>query len=245
MTSPFLSEDCLSLSVYAPPVRAWGQKLPVIIFIHGGAFMAGGQDVPYQIPANWVQDSQEHIVVTFNYRLNIFGFPNAAAFAGDSTKQNPGLLDQKLAIQWVKDYISYFGGDPERITLWGQSAGAISAAWYQYAAFDPSFPQVSAVIMDSGTEIFPLARASTEDVKHGNFTAVATEVGCGGLSPQEELECMQTADAEHIEAFLQENMEELMSGKPFIYFTSVVDNRTVFGNYTDRAIKKEILDVVS
>ncbi|KAK4671792.1 hypothetical protein QC764_608760 [Podospora pseudoanserina] len=243
MTSPFLSEDCLSLSVYAPPVRAWGQKLPVIIFIHGGAFMAGGQDVPYQIPANWVQDSQEHIVVTFNYRLNIFGFPNAAAFAGDSTKQNPGLLDQKLAIQWVKDYISYFGGDPERITLWGQSAGAISAAWYQYAAFDPSFPQVSAVIMDSGTEIFPLARASTEDVNHGNFTAVATEVGCGGLSPQEELECMQTADAEHIEAFLQVNMEELMSGKPFIYFTSVVDNRTVFGNYTDRAIKKEILDV--
>ncbi|KAK0672623.1 Alpha/Beta hydrolase protein [Cercophora samala] len=245
VTSPFLSEDCLSLSVYTPPpaVGLPSQSLPVIIFIHGGAFTAGGQDVPYQIPASWVQDSQEHIVVTFNYRLNIFGFPNAAAFDGDNTKQNPGLLDQKLAIQWVKDHIANFGGDPNRITVWGQSAGAISAAWYQYAAFDPSFPQVAAIIMDSGTEIFPLARASTEDVKHGNFSAVATNVGCGGLSPEQELECMQKADAKDIEGFLQKNMEELMSGKPFIYFTSVVDNITVFGNYSEKAIKKEILNV--
>ncbi|KAK4175910.1 Alpha/Beta hydrolase protein [Triangularia setosa] len=246
MTSPFLSEDCLSLSVYAPPARLSGQQqqqFPVIIFIHGGAFTTGGQDIPYQIPANWVQSSQEHIVVTFNYRLNIFGFPNAAAFDGENTKQNPGLLDQKMAIQWVKDHISNFGGDPDRITLWGHSAGAISAAWYQYAAVDPSFPQVQAIIMDSGTEIFPLARASTEDVKHGNFSAVATEVGCGGLGPEEELECMQNADAEEIEEFLQRNMEELMSGEPFIYFTPVVDNRTVFGNYTDKAIRGKILNV--
>ncbi|KAK4198270.1 Alpha/Beta hydrolase protein [Triangularia verruculosa] len=243
-TSPFLSEDCLSLSVYTPPVQFTGQQLPVIIFIYGGAFTAGGQDVPYQIPANWVQDSQEHIVVTFNYRLNIFGFPNAAAFSGDNTKQNPGLLDQKMAIRWVKDHIAHFGGDPNRITLWGQSAGAISAAWYQYAAFDPSFPQVERIIMDSGTEIFPLARASTEDVKHGNFSAVAKHLGCDGdKTPQEELECMQKADAREIEGLLQKNMEEVMSGKPLIYFTAVVDNRTVYRNYSEKAIKGEILNV--
>ncbi|KAK0726631.1 Alpha/Beta hydrolase protein [Apiosordaria backusii] len=245
MTSPFLSENCLSLSIYAPPATLQSEikPLPVIIFLHGGAFTAGGQDVPYEIPANWVQESQQHIVVTFNYRLNIFGFPNPAAFNGDASKQNPGLLDQKMAIQWVKDYIGNFGGDPNRITLWGQSAGAVSAAWYQYAAVDTSFPQVEGIIMDSGTEIFPLARASSEDVNHGNFTAAATEFGCGGLEPKQELECMQKADAADIEGYLKRNMEELMSGKPWIYFTAVVDNYTVFGNYTEKAIKGEILKV--
>ncbi|KAK4170004.1 Alpha/Beta hydrolase protein [Cladorrhinum sp. PSN259] len=241
-TCPDTSEDCLTLSVYAPPVPPH-RKLPVIIFIYGGSFTFGGQNVPYQIPAKWVQRSQAHIVVTFNYRLNILGFPNAAALKpGES---NLGLLDQREAIKWVRDNIEAFGGDTDRITLWGHSAGSISAAWYQYAYDTPEKdPIVSAIVMASGTEILPLARASTQDVKHGNFTAMAEKFGCGGAkSPEEELTCMQGVDINEMEVYLKGEMTKLMMGQPAVYFTAVADGVTVFDNYKQRADEGHILKV--
>ncbi|MCV5168852.1 carboxylesterase family protein, partial [Escherichia coli] len=105
----------------------------------------GGQDVPVQIPTDWVQRTKSHIVVTLNYRLNIFGFTNALGIIVD--EQNVGLLEKRLAVEWVQDNIEAFGGDPTRITLWGQSAGAVSAGYFQSAY--PTDPIVNAVIMDS------------------------------------------------------------------------------------------------
>ncbi|KAK3983992.1 Alpha/Beta hydrolase protein [Cladorrhinum sp. PSN332] len=237
------SEDCLTLSVYTPPVPR-GRKLPVIIFIYGGSFTFGGQDVPYQIPAKWVQQSQAHIVVTFNYRLNILGFPNAAGL--EPGERNPGLLDQREAVKWVRDNVEAFGGDTDRITLWGHSAGSISAAWYQYAYDTPDKdPIVSAIVMASGTEILPLARASTEDVRHGNFSAVAKEFGCDGAkSPGEELACMQMVDVKDLEVYLKGQMAKLMTaGQGAIYFTAVADGVTVFEDYKQRAAEGHILKV--
>ncbi|KAH8742254.1 Alpha/Beta hydrolase protein, partial [Diaporthe sp. PMI_573] len=77
-TTGDISEDCLTLSVCAP-ANATGspEGVPVLIFIYGGGFGVGGQDVPYQIPTQWVDRSPDHIVVSFNYRVGIFGFPNA------------------------------------------------------------------------------------------------------------------------------------------------------------------------
>lgn len=95
-----------------------GALLPVAFFMPGGAFTIGGVDVPYQIPAGLVERTQKLIVVTVNYRLNIFGFPNAAALA----EQNLGILDQRLALEWVHSNIAAFGGDPDRIIMWGHSA---------------------------------------------------------------------------------------------------------------------------
>lgn len=105
------SEDCLKVSVWAP--RGAKKDLPVLLWIYGGSFKFGGTNVPYQIPTQWVQRTKDHIVVAMQYRVNIFGFPNAAGL--DDDKQNLGLLDQRLAVEWVRDNIAAFGGDVSRI----------------------------------------------------------------------------------------------------------------------------------
>lgn len=127
-----ISEDCLTLSMWTPRNASAGtypngggygngtgkaELLPVLVFIPGGAFTTGGQNVPYQIPEKVVERRQDVIVVTINYRLNIFGFPNSKAL----TEQNLGLLDQRVALEWVAKNIEAFGGDPKRVVLWGQS----------------------------------------------------------------------------------------------------------------------------
>ncbi|OGM48947.1 hypothetical protein ABOM_003199 [Aspergillus bombycis] len=117
-----VSEDCLTVSIWAPSRIC--EALPVVIFLHEGGLGSGGTSVQYQIPANWVERSQSHIVVSIQYRLGVFGFLSSHALR--ETSQNLGLLDQRLAIEWVRDNIAVFGGNPEQTTLWGQSAGAAS-----------------------------------------------------------------------------------------------------------------------
>jgi carboxylesterase type B len=116
-TTGHISEDCLTLSIWAPLRSVQAQEdegeeglLPVLVFFYGGAFATGGVDVPYQLPGQWVQRTQSHVVVSFNHRENIFGFPNAAGIEAD--QQNVGLMDERLAIEWVRDNIAAFGGDP-------------------------------------------------------------------------------------------------------------------------------------
>ncbi|ORY61766.1 acetylcholinesterase [Pseudomassariella vexata] len=229
-TTGRISEDCLTLSVWAPLKKHKKEKqskLPVLIFFYGGSFAMGGQDIPYQIPAQWVQRTQGHIVVTFNFRGNIFGFPNAAGL--NDTEQNLGLLDQRLAVEWVRDNIAAFGGDPERIGLWGQSSGAISLGYYSYAY--PEDPIANSIMQDSGSEYLG---QNMLDPLHTNFTFVAQSVGCGGLGPEEEVACMRTVDAIQIENVLQANPI------PILFFGPMVDGRTVFANYTERALQGEI-----
>ncbi|KAK8092036.1 alpha/beta-hydrolase [Apiospora hydei] len=182
-----------------------------------GNFQYGGEDTPYLIPGEWVQRTQDHIVVTFNYRLNIFGFPNAAGLPAN--EENPGLLDQRAAVEWVRDNIAAFGGDTKRIGLWGQSAGAISVGTYGYAY--PDDPIVNTQLMDSGSEFFPapILYTATADVSHSNFSFVAAHVGCGSLDPAAELACMRKVDALVIENFLQEYQDNLT--QPIITFTPI------------------------
>lgn len=241
VTSPNISEDCLTLSLWAPPATK-KDSLPVIVFVYGGAFSTGGQDVPTQIPTDWVQRKKDHIVVTFNYRLNIFGFPNARGIP--LTEQNVGLLDQRLAVEWVRDNIAAFGGDPTRITLWGQSAGAVSVGYWQYAY--PTKPIVNTFIMDSGNELTPLAHSL--DAGQLGFTRIAVEVGCGNLTAAEELACMKssnvTADA-IITALQTENAAAGTDFTKILFFTPVIDNATVFPDYTARSLAGEVAKVVS
>ncbi|MEM1132107.1 MAG: carboxylesterase family protein [Pseudomonadota bacterium] len=116
------SEDCLFLNVYAPSNMV-GSK-PVMVWIHGGAFISGSgnQYVPTRIVAE-----NDVIVVTINYRLGIFGFIDLSQFGPEySGSANLGLQDQIAALRWVQDNIAAFGGDPDNVTIWGESAGAAS-----------------------------------------------------------------------------------------------------------------------
>lgn len=128
MTCPErLSEDCLTINVYAPLVSNLNNKLqPVMLFIHGGGFDQGAASVDLYDSRQMVGLANV-VVVTFNYRLGILGF---LATEGNSTQ--PGLAgnyafrDQLLALQWVRDNAKSFGGDPSLVTLVGESAGAAS-----------------------------------------------------------------------------------------------------------------------
>lgn len=123
------SEDCLSLNVWTPAWPAAG-RAPVMVWFHGGANMGGsargqgGIEPPFDGAA-----LARHgvVVVTFNYRLGLFGFMAHPALTGEASRRvsgNYGLLDQVAALQWVRDNIDRFGGDPGAVTIFGQSAGA-------------------------------------------------------------------------------------------------------------------------
>ena len=121
-----VGEDCLYLNVWTPRAGA-SAKLPVIVYIPGGAFTEGSGAIPIYDGARLA--ARGLVVVTVNYRLGIFGFfahPELTAESPHHASGNYGLLDQLAALAWVQRNIGAFGGDPARVTVWGQSAGAFS-----------------------------------------------------------------------------------------------------------------------
>ena len=120
------SEDCLYLNVYTPAKSA-GEKLPVLFWIHGGAFTHGWSNEIEFDGARFCELGV--ILVTINYRVGLFGFLSHPLLHGEDLQKlsgNYGLYDQIAALQWVHDNIDGFGGDPEKVTIFGQSAGAMS-----------------------------------------------------------------------------------------------------------------------
>lgn len=115
-------EHCQRLSIHAPADRDPGEKLPVVIYIHGGAYVTGAGDSIYYDPTVFVRE-QRVVWVSVTYRLGILGYLKSA-----SGPANLGLLDQAAAVAWVHANIAAFGGDPECVTLAGQSAGADAVA---------------------------------------------------------------------------------------------------------------------
>lgn len=119
-------EDCLYLNVYAPKTAAQGSKLPVLVWIHGGSFTNGaGSDYDGSVLA----EKYGLVVVTLNYRLGALGFlalPRLDVEAPGGASGNYGLLDQQAALRWVRDNVAAFGGDPQSVTLAGESAGGLS-----------------------------------------------------------------------------------------------------------------------
>jgi para-nitrobenzyl esterase len=117
------SEDCLTLNVWAPPAAA-GVKRPVLVWIYGGSFTHGGAGYPVYDGARLARRGV--VVVSFNYRVGVLGFmahPDLSAEAGGASGSY-GFLDQVAALAWVKRNIAQFGGDPQAVTIFGQSAGA-------------------------------------------------------------------------------------------------------------------------
>jgi para-nitrobenzyl esterase len=129
--SPAPSEDCLYLNVWTPAKLDGPQrrKLPVLVYIYGGGFMAGDASEKRYDGASLAR--RGIVVVTVNYRLGVFGFfshPELTASSPHHASGNYGLLDQVAALKWVKRNISAFGGDPGRITIGGESAGSMSVS---------------------------------------------------------------------------------------------------------------------
>ncbi|XP_058834494.1 esterase E4-like [Topomyia yanbarensis] len=126
-------EDCLFLNIYSPFVAGNGSsgdvKYPVLVFVHGGTFMAGSALTDVEYGVDLLIDSGV-LIVSINYRLYTLGFLRYPAL---NITGNFGLKDQRTALQWIQKNIKLFGGDPKRVTLMGQSAGAGSVTLHQYA----------------------------------------------------------------------------------------------------------------
>ena len=123
-----MGEDCLYLNIWKAD-DASGEKKPVMVWIYGGAFETGGAADPNYEGHNFIAENPDVIFVTIAYRIGVLGFFHLSHLAdgGDYTdSQNLGLLDQMMALKWVHENIAGFGGDPDNVTIWGESAGAAS-----------------------------------------------------------------------------------------------------------------------
>jgi len=161
------NEDCLTLNIWTPHLSfgsANAKPLPVMVWLYGGANVAGRTDVPLMDGASF--SSRGVVFVTVNFRVGVMGFfvhPGLDAESPHHTSGNYGLLDQLAALKWVRDNIAKFGGDPNRVTLFGQSSGGIDAAYLTASPLAKGLIHRS--IQESGSPIHPInTRAESEEV---------------------------------------------------------------------------------
>lgn len=167
------SEDCLSLNVWAPPDA---RKRPVVVFIHGGAFFIGSASMPLYAGDSVARHGA--VFVNLNYRLGVLGFlahPALSRESPNATSGNYGFLDQIAALQWVKRNIAQFGGDPDNVTIAGQSAGSMSILTLQSSPlakglFQRAIGMSGAAIEDTGP--FALRPLAAAEVEGGKFQAL-------------------------------------------------------------------------
>jgi para-nitrobenzyl esterase len=160
-----LSEDCLYLNVWTPAKRNT-TGLPVLVYFFGGGFVAGDASEPRYDGASMAKKGI--VVVTVNYRLNIFGFfahPELSKESPYKASGNYGLLDQAAGLQWVQKNIAAFGGDPKRVTIAGESAGSISVSAHMVSPLSKNL--IAGAIGESGAGINPtLAPVSLADAEN-------------------------------------------------------------------------------
>ena len=161
-----LSEDCLTLNIWSPDIppdpsdTAGAKKRAVLVFIHGGYFTDGsGSDGEYE-GADLVLQG-DIVLVTINYRLGVFGFLDFS-FLDDSFSTNCGLWDALAALKWINENIEAFGGDPDNVTVSGQSAGAVAACLLSMN--DEAKGYIKRVIMMSGIPTFLFTREQSQKI---------------------------------------------------------------------------------
>ncbi|KAI0710399.1 carotenoid ester lipase precursor [Cerioporus squamosus] len=180
------SEDCLNLNVWVPIGTESTSRLPVVVWIYGGAFLLGSTQ-SYDgsiIVQRSMQLGEPVVYVSMNYRVSAFGFL-ASAEVKDAGVGNIGLEDQRAALKWVQKYITAFGGDPTRVTIWGESAGAISVSLHMLTNGGNPEGLFHGAFMQSGAPI-PVG-----DITHGQaeFDALVANTECDLAA--DKLDCLR------------------------------------------------------
>lgn len=187
-----VSEDCLNLSIFAP---ARGGQRPVMVWIHGGGLTTGAGNQSGDDPERLVQEGV--VVVTINYRLGILGFLahpalSATSITGEPGSGDYGLLDQLRALEWLKENIAAFGGDPANVTLFGQSAGAFSIRGLMAATGSESL--FDKVILQSGPIVQPQEPLAVAEARGAEALAAL----CPAEASEQAAECLRSLSATEI-----------------------------------------------
>uniref|UniRef100_A0A0N4ZAC4 Carboxylic ester hydrolase n=1 Tax=Parastrongyloides trichosuri TaxID=131310 RepID=A0A0N4ZAC4_PARTI len=229
---PFIeiNEDCLYLNIYRPANR---KDVPVLVYFHGGDFQTGSSNY-HKLDGSKIVFNGGIIVVTVNYRLNIFGF----AFLGHDSeiKGNMGLQDQQMALEWIKINIREFGGDPNKVTIFGQSAGAASVTGHLYAP--SSYPLFNRVIAHSGT-IVNIWATNSPDIVQNAMKKLIVDVGC---DVDNEVKCLQQINGNK----LLSHIHKLIHPDSKLPLFRPIDNDKVFfkgsveQKYKQRKFKKGV-----
>ncbi|KAI9148427.1 Carboxylic ester hydrolase [Paramyrothecium foliicola] len=195
-----IDEECLNLNIIRPAGYDGKAKLPVVVWFHGGGFVSGfGADgstnTSYLIQSS-VKRDVPFIVITLNYRLGFLGFPGGyQSLAAGIT--NIGLKDQRIALRWINENIAAFGGDPKKVTLWGQSAGAASVA-HQILAHNGQGAEklFRGAIMVSGSPYGTNALYPTHPACVAVYEATLNNTGC--WTAENTLDCLRKAPVEAV-----------------------------------------------
>ncbi|XP_013359319.1 PREDICTED: cocaine esterase-like [Chinchilla lanigera] len=221
-----MSEDCLYLNIYTPANAHEDSKLPVMVWIHGGALVAGMASTH---DGSILTASENVVVVTIQYRLGVLGFFST----GDQhAPGNWGYLDQVAALRWVQQNIAHFGGNPDRVTIFGESAGATSVS--SLVISPKSQGLFHGAIMESGVAVLPgLFSNSSEAVS----TVMANLSGCGQVDSEALVRCLRGKSEEEMLAitktfkiiagvvdgvFLPRHPQELLASADFRPVPSII-----------------------
>ncbi|KAL1915432.1 uncharacterized protein VTP21DRAFT_6890 [Calcarisporiella thermophila] len=166
------SEDCLTLNVFTPNLNP-NEPYPVMVWVYGGAF-GGGWSSSYNGESFVREANNSVVIVTMNYRTGAFGFL-ASVEAVKENAANMGLMDQQLAFEWVQKYIRSFGGDPDNITVFGESAGAVSIALHLVRYGNSTKPPFHKAIVQSGGPNTPILHP---EFQQQFFDKIMKKVGC-------------------------------------------------------------------
>lgn len=190
-----LSEDCLYLNVWTPYPRPTSPT-PVLVWIYGGGFYSGASSLDVY-DGRFLAQAEGTVLVSMNYRVGAFGF--LALPGSREAPGNVGLLDQRLALQWVQENVAAFGGDPMSVTLFGESAGAASVGMHLLSP--PSRGLFHRAVLQSGAPNGPWATVGMGEARR-RATLLARLVGCppggAGSNDTELVACLRTRPAQDL-----------------------------------------------
>ncbi|XP_028624437.1 pyrethroid hydrolase Ces2e-like isoform X1 [Grammomys surdaster] len=181
------SEDCLYLNIYAPAHAHEGSNLPVMVWIHGGALVMGMASIH---DASMLAAIEDVVVVTIQYRLGILGFFSTG---DEHARGNWGYLDQVAALRWVQQNIAHFGGNPDHVTIFGESAGGTSVSSHVVSPMSQGL--FHGAIMESGVALLPDLISNTSEVV---YTTVAILSGCETMDSETLVRCLRNKSEEEI-----------------------------------------------
>jgi carboxylesterase type B len=223
------NEDCLTINVWTKRSSTAEKLKPVLVWIYGGGFATGNSNSSAYSGQYWA-DQEDVVFVNFNYRLGVFGFSGAPGLT-----QNVGLLDQRMAVEWVRDNAAAFGGDASRIILFGESAGAASTDYYTYAW--ASDPIIAGSIHESGQANSFGNKAA--DQQASRWYTLSTSLGCGNLTTSTAdavVQCMRDPTKVPTAAITKNSVGNGPLSVILAQFGPTIDDVTVFSNYTQRVV---------